>query len=227
MERILIVEDEAKLREVVADFLRSEGFEVLTARDGLAGMEMAQKVNPQIIVLDIMLPKKNGYDVCRELRALGVAVPILMLTAKGEEVDKVLGLELGADDYMVKPFGLKELRARIRALLRRASAKAPDVGDRYAVGAVTIDFKQQAVIRGKKTIPLSATEAALLKQLIRQRNAVISREQLLNCVWGYERFPTTRTVDTHVLNLRKKIEEHPESPRWILTAHGSGYKFVG
>lgn len=227
MERILIVEDEAKLREVLADFLRSEGFEVLTAKDGLAGMELAQKVNPQIIVLDIMLPRKNGYDVCRELRACGVAVPILMLTAKGEEVDKVLGLELGADDYMVKPFGIKELLARIRALLRRAGAKAPDVGDCYSVGAATIDFKQQAVIRGKKVIPLSATEAGLMKQFIRHRHVVISREQLLNYVWGYERFPTTRTVDTHVLNLRKKIEERPESPRWILTAHGSGYKFVG
>lgn len=227
MERILIVEDEAKLREVLADFLRSEGFEVVTAKDGLTGMEMAQKVNPQIIVLDIMLPKKNGYDMCRELRVRDVAVPILMLTAKGEEVDKVLGLELGADDYMVKPFGLKELRARIRALLRRTGAKAQDVGDCYAVGSVTIDFKQQAVIRGEKVIPLSATEAGLMKQFICHRHAVISREKLLNYVWGYERFPTTRTVDTHVLNLRKKIEERPESPRWILTAHGSGYKFVG
>ena len=227
MERILIVEDEAKLRGVLADFLRSEGFEVLTAKDGLEGMDMAQKANPQIIVLDIMLPKKNGYDVCRELRAHGMAVPILMLTAKGEEVDKVLGLELGADDYMVKPFGLKELRARIRALLRRTGVKTPDIGDRYSVGAVTIDFKQQAVIRGKKVIPLSATEVGLMKQFILHRHVVISREQLLNYVWGYERFPTTRTVDTHVLNLRKKIEEKPESPCWILTAHDSGYKFVG
>ena len=227
MERILVVEDEAKLRRVLADFLKSEGYEVIVASDGEAGLSMARDQHPQVVILDVMLPKKSGFDVCRELRALGIRTPILMLTAKGEEVDKVLGLELGADDYMTKPFGLKELNARLHALLRRTGDQRPDIGERYQIGTVTVDFKQQAVLRGKKTTLLSATEASLLKYFIRHRGAVITREALLNQVWGYERFPTTRTIDTHVLNLRKKIEDHPENPKWILTIHGSGYKFTG
>ena len=227
MERILVVEDEAKLRRVLVDFLKSEGYDVITAADGEQGLNMARDQHPQVIILDVMLPKKSGFDVCRELRALGVTTPILMLTAKGEEIDKVLGLELGADDYMTKPFGLKELNARLHALLRRIGDQRQDIGERYQIGAVTVDFKQQAVLRGKKTTLLSATEASLLKYFIQHRGEVITREALLNQVWGYERFPTTRTVDTHVLNLRKKIEDHPENPKWILTLHGSGYKFTG
>jgi len=227
MERILVVEDEAKLRRVLTDFLKSEGYEVIVAPDGEAGLSMARDQHPQVVILDVMLPKKSGFDVCRELRALGVTTPILMLTAKGEEIDKVLGLELGADDYMTKPFGLKELNARLHALLRRIGDQRQDIGERYQIGAVTVDFKQQAVLRGKKTTLLSATEASLLKYFIQHRGEVITREALLNQVWGYERFPTTRTVDTHVLNLRKKIEDHPENPKWILTLHGSGYKFTG
>ena len=227
MEHVLVVEDEAKLRRVLVDFLKSEGYDVISAADGEQGLALARGQHSQVIILDIMLPKKSGFDVCRELRALGVRTPILMLTAKGEEVDKVLGLELGADDYMTKPFGLKELNARLHALLRRAVAPAPKTGDQYALGPVIIDFKQQVVIRGKKATLLSATEASLLKYFIRHRGEVITRETLLNQVWGYERFPTTRTVDTHVLNLRKKIEDHPENPKWILTLHGSGYKFTG
>lgn len=227
MERILVVEDEAKLRRVLADFLKSEGYEVIVAPDGATGLAMGRDQHPQVIILDIMLPKKSGFDVCRELRALGVTIPILMLTAKGEEVDKVLGLELGADDYMTKPFGLKELNARLRALMRRTGAQRPDIGEHYQLGAVTIDLKQQTVIRGKKATLLSATEASLLKYFIQHRGEVITRETLLNQVWGYERFPTTRTIDTHVLNLRKKIEDQPDHPQWILTLHGSGYKFTG
>ena len=227
MERILVVEDEAKLRRVLTDFLKSEGYEVITAPDGEQGLALARKQGPNVIILDIMLPKMNGFDVCRALRAQGIQTPILMLTAKGEEVDKVLGLELGADDYMTKPFGLKELNARLHALLRRAGAPAPKAGDQYALGPVIIDFKQQAVIRNKRAVPLSALEANLLKYFIQHRGEVVSRNDLLDKVWGYEHFPTTRTIDTHVLNLRKKIEDHPDHPRWLLTVHGTGYKFTG
>ena len=224
MERILIVEDEIKIRKVLADFLRSEGYDVSLASDGEAALTAVREQSPDLAILDVMLPKKNGFDVCRDLRAQGVNLPILMLTAKGEETDKVLGLELGADDYMTKPFGLKELNSRIRALLRRAGAKPQAVEEKIRFGAVTIDFKRQIVLRGKKTLPLSATEAGLMEYFIKHKGEVVSREALLNRIWGYERFPTTRTIDTHVLNLRKKIEEHPDNPEFILTVHGSGYR---
>jgi len=228
MTRILIVEDEHPILRLLTDFLKSEGYEVLTARDGAAGLDLAVAKNPGLIILDIMLPKKSGYDVCRELRAKGSAIPIIMLTAKGEEVDKVLGLELGADDYITKPFGLKELHARIRAILRRGQdPKGPNALTVYELGHLRIDLKGHVIMRGHKHIALSSLEVNLLAYFIQNRGIVVSREELLNKVWGYDRYPTTRTIDTHILNLRKKIETDPAHPQWLLTVHGTGYQFVG
>jgi DNA-binding response OmpR family regulator len=227
MKRILVVEDEAKLRRVLVDFLESEGYEVVVATDGEAGLELACTQKPDVLILDVMLPKMNGFDVCRSLRERGLRTPILMITAKGEETDKVLGLELGADDYITKPFGLKELNARVRARLRNAAGGADRALDRYSLGTVLIDFKQHCILRDGRPAPLSALEAGLLKHFIEHRGEVVSRNDLLDKVWGYDSFPTTRTIDTHVLNLRKKLEDRPDQPRWLLTVHGVGYKFTG
>lgn len=229
MERILVVEDEANIRRLLTDFLKDEGYDTITARNGEAGLDMAGSRNPDLIILDIMLPKKSGFDVCRELRAKGITTPVIMLTAKSQEVDKVLGLELGADDYITKPFSLKEIHARIRALLRRCQEnKTTETKiERYEMGGRIIDLKRHAVIAGRETIPLSSMEVVLLAYFIRHRGEVISRNELLDKVWGYERFPTTRTVDTHILNLRKKIEKNLDKPVHLLTVHGAGYRFAG
>jgi DNA-binding response OmpR family regulator len=169
----------------------------------------------------------NGFDVCRSLRERGFKTPILLITAKGEETDKVLGLELGADDYITKPFGLRELNARVRARLRNMAGDTEQTLKQYSLGAVLIDFKQHCILRDGRTAPLSALEASLLKHFIEHRGEVVSRNDLLDKVWGYDSFPTTRTIDTHVLNLRKKLEDRPDQPRWLLTVHGVGYKFTG
>jgi len=228
MERILIVEDERNIIDVLADYLRFEGYEVFCATDGETGLELARNKRPDAIILDLMLPGKDGYDVCRELRQSGDFTPIIILTAKGEEIDKVLGLELGADDYMTKPVGLKELKARIRAVLRRSDwLRRADEVAAYELEGVRIDFKTHEVVKGRKRYPLSTMEAALLHYMVTHRDEVLTRERLLNEVWGYDKFPTTRTVDTHVLNLRRKIEKDPNRPVYILTVHGSGYRFVG
>jgi len=225
--RILLVEDEKGLILTLTDRLVSEGFEVESATDGLLGFEKALGSPHDLIILDVMLPKKNGYDVCRDLRQKGIETPILMLTAKGETIDKVLGLKLGADDYLTKPFEVIELLARIEALLRRRSVRTNGQHtDAFRFGAITIDFKRAEVTRDSERVDLSAMEFKLLQHLIENRGIVHSRDQLLDAVWGYEAMPSTRTVDVHIAWLRQKLESNPKHPNFIQTVHGMGYKFV-
>ncbi|MFN6965142.1 MAG: response regulator transcription factor [Pyrinomonadaceae bacterium] len=225
--KILLVEDEQGLILTLTDRLRSEGFEVLSAEDGLTGYELALGGGHDLIILDVMLPKKNGYDVCRDLRAAGVATPILMLTAKGETIDKVLGLKLGADDYLTKPFEVMELLARVEALLRRApSAGKGRSTNVFRFGDVAIDLRRAEVVRNGSAVEMSALEFKLLQYLVENPNVVHSRDQLLDAVWGYDATPTTRTVDVHIAWLRQKLEVNPRRPRYIQTVHGFGYKFV-
>ena len=226
--RILLVEDEPGLIITLTDRLRSEGYEVVSAVDGRSGFETAQSENFDLIVLDVMLPKKNGYDVARDLRQKGITTPILMLTAKGETIDKVLGLKLGADDYLTKPFEVIELLARIEALLRRApvSSNGHHSDEAYRFGNVAIDFKRAEVQCKSKPIDLSAMEFKLLQYLIENRGIVHSRDALLDAVWGYDAMPSTRTVDVHIAWLRQKLEENPRHPKFIQTVHGLGYKFT-
>ncbi len=224
---ILLVEDERGLILTLTDRLQSEGFDVDSAVDGKLGFDMALAGKYDLIILDIMLPKKNGYDVCRDLRRNGIDTPILMLTAKGETIDKVLGLKLGADDYLTKPFEVIELLARVEALLRRAPAHANGRSDdAFRFGAVTIDFKRAQVTREDMSVDLSAMEFKLLQHLIENRGIVHSRDQLLDAVWGYDATPSTRTVDVHIAWLRQKLEANPKHPSFIQTVHGMGYKFV-
>lgn len=225
--RILLVEDEEGLIITLTDRLRSEGFDVTSATDGAAGFETALAGRFDLIILDVMLPKKNGHDVCRDLRQKGITTPILMLTAKGETIDKVLGLKLGADDYLTKPFEVIELLARIEALLRRSPVKSnghsPYV---FEFGDVAIDFKRAEVTKTGAPVDLSAMEFKLLHYLVENRGLVHSRDHLLDEVWGYDAMPTTRTVDVHIAWLRQKLEENPRHPNFIQTVHGLGYKFV-
>jgi two-component system alkaline phosphatase synthesis response regulator PhoP len=223
--RILLIEDEQGLILTLTDRLESEGFVVKSASDGEAGLAMALAESFDLIILDVMLPKKNGYDVCRDLRQKSVLTPILMLTAKGETFDKVLGLKLGADDYLTKPFEVIELLARIEALLRRAPQTAQTSMDSFEFGDIAIDFRRAEVTRSGEPIELSAMEFKLLQFLIGNRGAVHSRDHLLDEVWGYDAMPSTRTVDVHVAWLRQKLEENPKHPRFIQTVHGLGYKF--
>lgn len=225
--RLLLVEDEQGLILTLTDRFQSEGFEVEVASDGRTGFEKALAGNYDLIVLDVMLPKKNGYDVCRDLRQKGVETPILMLTAKGETIDKVLGLKLGADDYLTKPFEVIELLARIEALLRRSPGSTNGhTTDAFRFGEITIDFKSAEVTRESQPIDLSAMEFKLLQHLIEHRGVVHSRDQLLDAVWGYDAMPSTRTVDVHIAWLRQKLESNPKRPHFIQTVHGMGYKFV-
>jgi two-component system alkaline phosphatase synthesis response regulator PhoP len=225
--RILLIEDEPGLIITLTDRLRSEGYDVLAATDGKTGFEKADAENFDLIILDVMLPKKNGYDVARDLRQKGNATPILMLTAKGETIDKVLGLKLGADDYLTKPFEVIELLARVEALLRRSPMKTNGQtnGDAFKFGDVAIDFKRAEVQCKSKAVDLSAMEFKLLQFLIENRGIVHSRDSLLDAVWGYDAMPTTRTVDVHIAWLRQKLEENPRHPKFIQTVHGIGYKF--
>ena len=225
--RILLVEDEKGLIVTLTDRLMAEGFEVVSATDGKAGFEVASTDAFDLIILDVMLPHKNGYDVARDLRQKGVTTPILMLTAKGELIDKVLGLKLGADDYLTKPFEVIELLARIEALLRRsqnAVETAPTGTFRF--GNIGVDFKRAEVTRDNQPVELSAMEFKLLQFFIENRGSVHSRDDLLDAVWGYDAMPTTRTVDVHIAWLRQKLEENPRHPRYIHTVHGMGYKLV-
>lgn len=225
--RVLLVEDEQGLIITLTDRLESEGFEVDSASDGKVGFEKAIAGKYDLIILDVMLPKKNGYDVCRDLRGSGIETPILMLTAKGETIDKVLGLKLGADDYLTKPFEVIELLARVEALLRRAPVHSNGRSDEaFRFGAVTVDFKRAEVTREDKQVDLSAMEFKLLQHLIENRGVVHSRDQLLDAVWGYDSTPSTRTVDVHIAWLRQKLEANPKHPNYIQTVHGMGYKFV-
>ena len=225
--RILLVEDEKGLIITLTDRLESEGFEVVSANDGKQGFDTASSEAFDLIILDVMLPKKNGYDIARDLRQKGIQTPILMLTAKGETIDKVLGLKLGADDYLTKPFEVIELLARIEALLRRSpyqTEASPNGAFRF--GDIGVDFKSAEVTRNAIRVELSAMEFRLLQYFIENRGTVHSRDDLLDAVWGYDAMPTTRTVDVHVAWLRQKLEENPRHPQFIHTVHGFGYKFV-
>ena len=225
--RILLVEDEQGLILTLTDRLESEGFDVDSAPDGQVGFEKAIDRRYDLIILDVMLPKKNGYDVCRDLRQKGITTPVLMLTAKGETIDKVLGLKLGADDYLTKPFEVIELLARVEALLRRAPVRTNGATtEAFRFGEVTIDFKRAEVTRDNAPVDLSAMEFKLLQHLIENRGMVHSRDQLLDAVWGYDSTPSTRTVDVHIAWLRQKLEANPKHPSFIQTVHGMGYKFV-
>jgi len=226
MKRILLIEDEPGLVLTLSDRLSKEGFAVESARDGESGFARATTEAFDLILLDVMLPRKNGFDVCRDLRQLGNQTPVLMLTARGQVVDKVVGLKLGADDYLTKPFEMIELLARIEALLRRAPAAAPSA-EIYQLGPVRVDFRKAEVTRDGKPIELSAREFGLLRYFIEHRESAITRDALLNEVWGYNAMPSTRTVDVHVAWLRQKLEPNPRHPQYILTVHGLGYKFVG
>jgi len=224
--RVLLIEDEPGLVLTLTDRLKSEGYEVAAASDGPAGLERATRESWDVILLDVMLPGASGFDVCRDLRQRGITTPIIMLTARGQVVDKVLGLKLGADDYLTKPFDMLELTARIEVQLRRATAGAS--GRTTAqFGNITIDFRKATVTRDGVPIELSAREFLLLKYFVEHREAALSRDELLNEVWGYHSMPSTRTVDVHVAWLRQKIEPNPRHPQYILTVHGIGYKFMG
>ncbi len=225
MKRILLIEDDPAILRGLVDNLREEHYHVETESDGGKGLQKAQKSQWDILLLDVMLPGMNGFEICKALRAAGSQVPILMLTAKSEETDKVLGLEFGADDYLTKPFSVRELLARIKALLRRQSGLANKI-EETDIGDVHVDFKKQEAHRGKKSLDMSAKEFELLKYFVEHEGSVISRDRLLNDVWGYESMPTTRTVDNYVLALRKKIEPAPSKPKHFLTIHTVGYKFV-
>ena len=226
MNRILLIEDEAGLIITLTDRLHSEGFDVQTASDGEAGFSLALNENFDLIILDVMLPKKNGLDVCRDLRQKGITTPILMLTAKGETIDKVLGLKLGADDYLTKPFEVIELMARIEALLRRSPNTNQESLDSFRFGEIAIDFRRAVVKKENELIELSALEFKLLQYLIEHRGEVLKRDELLDEVWGYDAMPSTRTVDVHIAWLRQKLEENPRHPQFIQTVHGFGYKFT-
>ncbi|HTY10228.1 MAG TPA: response regulator transcription factor [Bacteroidota bacterium] len=225
MKTILIIEDDTALQQVLSDALTEERFSVLSATDGEKGFRMAESESISLIVLDLILPGKNGKDICRDLRSKGVQTPILMLTNKKRETDKVLGLEIGADDYMTKPFSLREFIARIKALLRRQSGIQSAVRE-VRFGDVHADFERQEATKGEKKLKLSAKEFQLLKFFVEREGKVISRSMLLDEVWGYDAMPTTRTVDNYILSLRKKIEPSPSRPIHLLTVHTAGYKFV-
>lgn len=226
MARILIVEDEPNMVAGLRDNFEYEGYEVITAPDGVAGLERALHEAPDLVILDVMMPRMSGLDVCKQLKAKRPSIPIIMLTARGQEVDKVVGLELGADDYVTKPFSIRELLARVKAVLRRART-VPKEQDRYSFGDVEVNLRSCQVARGGKALDFSSKEFELLKYFLCHPGETLSRDRLLEDVWGYDKFPTTRTVDAHIVRLRQKIEAKPEEPRFILTVHGTGYKFVG
>jgi two-component system alkaline phosphatase synthesis response regulator PhoP len=225
MSKILIVEDEPDMVAGLKDNFEFEGYEVQAAADGEAGLAQARAWKPDLIVLDVMLPKLSGLEVCKTLRGEGYESPILMLTARGQEIDKVVGLELGADDYVTKPFSIRELLARVKAVLRRTDGKAKRLA-RYAFSDLELDFEAYKATKGGDALDLSPREFELLRYLIERKGETVSRDQLLEDVWGYESYPSTRTVDTHIAKLRAKIGDSGSEPKYILTIHGMGYKFI-
>ena len=225
-EKILIIEDEEDLVKGLKLNLQDEGYEVKYAFNGKEGLEKALKEKPDLILLDIMLPGMNGLEICKELRQNKMDIPILMLTARGEEIDKVIGLEMGADDYISKPFSIRELLARVKAHLRRENRGGEAVPSVVQLESIKIDFGHYKVIRNENEIDLTSLEVDVLRYLIGREGKVVSRDDLLDKIWGYEKFPTTRTIDNHILKLRKKIEIDPNHPRHILTVYGGGYRFV-
>lgn len=222
--RILVVEDEEAMVAGLEYALAREGYEVLIERDGQSALETLRATAPDLVLLDVMLPRRSGFDVLAGVRREGRAVPVILVTAKGEEMDKVKGLDLGADDYVTKPFGLAELLARVRAQLRRHASDAGSVPDSFDLGEAHVDLRGLMVERNGETTPLTVREVDMLKLLWRERGRPVSRERFLDEVWGMSRFPTTRTVDQHVVKLRQKVEEDPGNPRYILTAFGVGYR---
>ncbi len=228
MKRILIIEDDMSILKGLKDVLMFKSYDVFTATDGASGYEMAVEKNPDLIILDIMLPKMDGYTLCKKLRDAGNMTPVLMLTARGEEPDKVQGLDIGADDYVTKPFSLTELLARVRALLRRSpreeTEKKPP--DSLKLGNVLLDFKKYEALKGGQPLSLTPKEFGVLRCLAYRAGDVVTRDELLDEVWGYEKFPTTRTVDNHLAQIRSKIEENPSDPRYLITVHGVGYKLA-
>jgi len=224
--RILIVEDEPAMVAGLRDNFEYEGYEVISAPDGVAGLDRALAEHPDLVVLDVMMPRMSGLDVCKQLKVKRPGLPIIMLTARGQEIDKVVGLELGADDYVTKPFSIRELMARVKAVLRRVSPRSA-AQEVYRFGDVEVNTRSNEVRRAGAPVELSSKEFALLAYFLAHPAETLSRERLLDDVWGYENYPSTRTVDTHILHLRQKLELNPEEPRLFLTVHGSGYKFVG
>ena len=225
MSRILVVEDDPAILRGLTDNLKLESYEALTATDGEAGYRLIREGQPDLIILDLMLPKLSGYELCRKVRSEGRATPILMLTARGEEADRVLGLDLGADDYLTKPFSIRELLARVRALLRRTHPTRP-LPAQLHFDDLVVDFERYEAWSGNRVVEMTRKEFGLLRALAARGGQVVPREELLNEVWGYENYPSTRTVDNHVASLRAKLEPNPSEPRHLLTVHGVGYKFV-
>jgi len=225
MKKILIIEDDPATLSGLEDVLKSEHFQVVSDLNGQSGFEQAKNKIFDLIILDLILPDKNGIEICKDLRNLGLNTPILMLTGKKEEVDKVLGLEIGADDYVTKPFSVRELLARVKAILRRKPDLKPDI-DEYSFDGIYLDFKGRSALKDKKSFDLSNLEFKVLKFFVQHEGEVIERNKLLDEVWGYKNYPSTRTVDNFILSLRKKIEVDPAHPKHILTIHGAGYKFM-
>jgi len=224
---ILLIEDEPGLVLTLKDRLAREGYEVDTAQDGTQGLTSALRGQADLIILDLMLPGRSGLDICRDLRQKGIETPILMLTARGQTVDKVVGLKLGADDYMTKPFEMPELLARVEVLMRRNRNSTGAGAAFYNFGTIEVDLRRASATRGGEAIALSTREFELLRYFIEHRGAAISRDELLSKVWHYDAGTTTRTVDVHVAWLRQKLEDDPKRPQWIMTVHGLGYKFLG
>lgn len=227
MKRILIIEDDVPILRGLKDNLEYESYEVLTAEDGERGYCLIQEKKPDLIILDLMLPKMSGYELCRKVRDEGITTPILMLTARGEEMDRVVGLDLGADDYVTKPFSVPELLARIRAIIRRVQkAKAGDLPGELNFGEISIDFKCFEALKAGKILNMSRKEFGVLRFLAAREGEVVTRDELLDEVWGYDQYPTTRTVDNHIALIRNKIEDDPSQPCYLITVHGVGYKLV-
>ena len=226
MYKILIIEDDRSILKAVEANLVGEGYEVETAMDGLTGLERASDPSQDLILLDLMLPKLPGEEICRRLRQNGITTPILFLTAKNEEEHRIAGFELGADDYVAKPFSIRELLGRIQAILRRAAGQKHLLAH-YHFADVALDFVKMEARKGDVSIVLTTREFAILRLMVSNKGVVISRDRLLNEVWGYDAYPSTRTVDNQIVKLRQKLEDDPENPRFILTVRGTGYKFVG
>ena len=227
MATILIIEDEADMRRGLTDNLQFEGYEIHTADDGAAGLELILTMPADLILLDVMMPKMNGFDVCRRAREQGITTPIIILTAKGEEIDRVLGLELGADDYITKPFSLRELLARVKAVLRRSSMEqAPSTSVPVRIGRISVDFEHYSAEENGSDVVLTHKEFEVLKYLWEHQHQTVTRDQLLSDVWGYDTAITTRSIDNFILKLRQRIEQDHSHPRHILTVHGVGYKLL-
>lgn len=223
MQTILVIDDDENLRDTIALLLEREGFRPLLAADGQAGLQEAMSAQPSLILVDLRMPGMSGIDVCKKVRAAGMQVPLIVLSAVGDELDKVLLLEIGADDYVVKPFGTRELLARIRAVLRRAS---PDAAHVLSFSDVEVDLQRRVVKRKGDEVKFTRAEYNLLAFFLQNPDRALSRDVLLNSVWGYDSFPNTRTVDAHVVRLRQKLEPEPEAPRYFVTIHGVGYRFI-